>query len=110
MAASPGSKKSKGIFAGEVRSRWAQTSWETSALSGGTKGPSPGAVRGGDGGAGTALEAGCRLSEVRGRKSQSWRGCGLSPRCPRLPFLFLEPRTEGTEGEEPPPEVSRRLC
>lgn len=63
----------------------------------------PGAVRGGNGGAATAPEPGCRLSEVRGRKSPSRRGCGLSPRRPRLPFLFLEPRLEGTEGEEPPP-------
>lgn len=46
-----------------------------------------------------------RLSEPRGRRSQSRRGCVLSRPCPRLPFLLPEPRMEGraeVEGEEPP--------
>lgn len=58
----------------------------------------PDAERGGDVGARAALEPGCRLSEVRGSKSQSRRGVGLQPRCPRLPFLLPEPRMEGREG------------
>lgn len=97
---SSGSKKSKGIFAGETRSRPVQTLRETSSLLlGGTKGlPSPDAERGGDVGARAALEPGCRLSEVRGSESQSRRGVGLQPRCPRLPFLLPEPRMEGREG------------
>lgn len=58
----------------------------------------PDAERGGDVGARAALEPGCRLSEVRGSESQSRRGVGLQPRCPRLPFLLPEPRMEGREG------------
>lgn len=106
----PGKQKEQRNRCRRGASRWHRLAPPASSTAGVAQRDCVPAARGGNGGARTAQEPSCRLLEARGSKSQCRWGWGLSPRCPRLPSLLLEPRMQGgkeTEGEELLPSTSQ---